>query len=123
MIQDLINILNNYSGAITALSIIIGGVWTLVKFSEYLKDKRFNNYHRLIKELVDGDTPDAALRLDRQIAIIFELRNYSSYYKVTKRILKGLKKNGWGEHSPRLEEEINLTLNYINRFWRKPWFK
>lgn len=115
MLKTIFENLNYYSPAITATSVIIGGVWAFKKFSEHLKDKRFNNYHRLIKELVDGETPDAILRLDRQIAILFELRNYSSYYEVSERILIGLQEAGWNKHSERLAKEIDLTLEYIRK--------
>lgn len=115
MIQATLTILKQNSDAIIAGSVVIGGVWAVFKFSEYLKDRRFNNYHRLIKELVDGETPDAVLRLDRQIAILFELRNYPSYYEVSERILIGLQEAGWNQHSKRLGKEINLTLEYIRK--------
>jgi len=107
-----------FSDAITALAIVIGGLFALVKFFEYLNDKRFNNYHRLIKELVDKETQEAEMREDRQIAVIFELRSYRSYYKVTRRILENLKIH-WKDH-PRLVNEIDLTLEYMNIIWRRP---
>ncbi len=44
------------------------------------KDKRFLNYHRLIDELIGG--PNKTPMLDRQIAIIYELRNFKDYYPV-----------------------------------------
>lgn len=115
MLETIFINLNNYSPAIAAVSVIAGGVWAFLKFSEYIKDKRFNNYHRLIKELVDGETPDVVLRLDRQIAILFELRNYPSYYEVTQRILVGLKEGGWDRYSQRLGVEIDLTLQHIRK--------
>lgn len=115
MIQTILTILNQNSDAIIAGSVVIGGVWAVFKFSEYLKDRRFNNYHRLIKELVDGDTPDATLRLDRQIAVLFELRNYPSYYELSERILIGLQEAEWNQHSKRLGKEIDLTLEYIRK--------
>lgn len=78
------------------------------------KDKRFRNYHKLIDDLLGGAGKN--LMLDRQIAIVFELRNYKEYYPVTLRILKGLTEN-WVKISDynigRLRDEIKLTEQHI----------
>ena len=56
------------------------------------------------------------MRLDRQIAVIFELRNFKEYFPVTLRILRGLKKSwtGYGpkEKRNRLHEELNETISF-----------
>ena len=91
-LTSILNFIKEYPGFSTTISILIGGAWPIIKFREYLKDKRFNNYHLLIKDLVDEqDRPDRYIKIDRQIAIIYELRNYPSYYPVSQRILTGLK--------------------------------
>ncbi|PSR52422.1 hypothetical protein AHMF7605_02225 [Adhaeribacter arboris] len=53
--------------------------------------------------------------LDRQLAIVYELRFYSKYYPITQRILIDAK-NSWANNL-RLVEEINFTLKYINSNW------
>lgn len=78
------------------------------------RDKRFNNYHRLIKELVG---PDGTVLMDRQIAVVFELRNYPEYYDVSKRILLGCR-NSWSNTNQSLErliQEIDYTIIYIDK--------
>jgi len=79
------------------------------------KDKRFLNYHRLIDELAGGSGKDPML--DRQIAIVFELRNFKEYHPVTLRILTGLKQTWFNPEDPnknkRLLEEISLTEKHI----------
>jgi len=80
-----------------------------------LKDRRFNTYHDLIRRLVESDTPQQSLRLDRQIAVVYELRNFPEYKEVTLRILDGLRKD-WSEleSTPRrLLDEIDLALAYL----------
>lgn len=57
------------------------------------------------------------MRLDRQIAVIFELRNFKEYFPVTLRILKGLKVS-WAEYGSeekrgRLQKELDLSIEYI----------
>jgi len=59
--------------------------------------------------------PDRVIKLDRQIAIIFELRNYTNYYPVTHRILTDLKVT-WKDQ-PRIIKEIDLTLDFISKEW------
>jgi hypothetical protein len=80
------------------------------------REREFNQYHLLIEHLVSSDEKSGVLKLDRQIAIVFELRHFPRYYECTQRILTGLKQS-WGrpqEHS-RLIEEIDLTLEYIRK--------
>ncbi len=115
------NFLNSNSGAISSLSIIIAGFWGFIKFREYLKDRRFITYHKLIKELVEGENQKNPLKLDRQIAVIYELRNFPNYFEVSKRILLGLR-DYWNGHNKRIDKEINLTIEYIDKWWHKKIF-
>ncbi len=75
------------------------------------RDKRFNNFHRLVKDLVEADPVTKDIKLDRQIATAFEFRNYPEYFPITKRLLTDLKTQ-WGKF-PRLVTELDLTLRYI----------
>lgn len=81
------------------------------------KDKRFQSYHKLLDDLLGTNNP--SLRLDRQVAIIFELFNFKDYHLVTLRILKGLKES-WshlkGPDYKRLIDEIDLTIKEIERY-------
>lgn len=82
------------------------------------KDKRFQNYHKLLDDLLGSNNP--SLRLDRQIAIIFELFNFKDYHPVTLRILNGLKESWNDPNDPnkykRLIDEIELTAGDIKRY-------
>lgn len=126
----LIEFIQSNAGALTLVSVLIAGLWTVYKFRDYSKDKRFEIYHRLIKELVDEQSnTDKLIKLDRQIAIVYELRSFPKYFEVTKRILNGLK-NDWGGRPEikRIVEEIDVSLSYINkglirRFWSRKNFR
>ncbi len=105
-----------YSGTVTAIPFVVAGLWGIIKFWDYIKDRKFKAYHHLIAELVDEQlAPDKKLKTDRQIAVIFELRNYSGYFPVTKRILQGLKVD-WKDNL-RVIEEIDQTIDFICRWW------
>lgn len=98
-------------------------VWTyLDQKKRELKDRRFEIYHRLIRELVGASNERPFL--DHQIAIVFELRNFPEYAEVTERILSGLKE-GWSKDSQqtdankRLISEIDLTLEFLKASKRR----
>jgi hypothetical protein len=103
-----------------ALGFIATLVAALIPLYQFIRTKKaeerrnnFENYHKLIKELVDTGAP----KLDRQIAIVFELRNFKNYFPVSIRILNGLKAE-WGKDEQqdkylRLLQEIDLTLSYM----------
>ena len=53
------------------------------------------------------------MKLDSQIAIIFELRNFKEYSEVTTRILNSLASEWKNDAKPRLIEELNLTVEAL----------
>lgn len=100
-----------------ALGFIATLVAALIPLYQFIWTKKaeerrhnFDNYHKLIQELVDIATP----KLDRQIAIVFELRHFKEYFPVSIRILRGLKEI-WGNNKDyaRLLQEIDFTLSYM----------
>ena len=85
--------------------------------SAELRQKRFENYHKLIHELVEG-CQGKKPRLDSQIAIIYELRKYREYREVSIRILEGLKqswKNSQGVE--RILKEISISLSKLKKYF------
>ena len=112
------------------------------------RDIRFKTYHELIKKLVQAELAETNpikvinkdnitgkeeyqviegnlyyIMQDRQIAVIFELRNFPEYFDVTNRILQALK-NKWEKdiNNSRIISEIRYTLTYIDKYqscWQK----
>ncbi|WP_173981692.1 hypothetical protein [Magnetospirillum sp. SS-4] len=110
---------------IAAISLVIL-IYPAFKYVRIRREDRqhreFETYHGLVKTAV-GDTDNIANRYaDRQIAAIYELRNYNRYYEVTGRILENLRKainsrdtrNDQGPLS--VCKEIDLTLDVITRY-------
>lgn len=105
-------------GVLLAAGPVIWGIvqFILVRRAEE-KKIRFETYHSLIKQLVERENPDQPLRLDRQTAVVYELRDFKHYFPVTLRILKGLRED-WSDYGPkekrdRLLGEIDLAIEYI----------
>jgi len=75
--------------------------------------REFDKYHWLIERLVEPDEKGKVF-LDKQIAVVFELRHFPRYYECTERILSGLRTH-WNrpEEYSRLLSEIDFTLQYI----------
>ncbi|RTZ99250.1 MAG: hypothetical protein DSY90_01735 [Deltaproteobacteria bacterium] len=114
---------NDNAGALGIVLVVIPLAWTVYTYltikKQDLKERRFIAYHKLIQQLVERENPDQPMRLDRQIAIVFELRNFEEYFDVTLRILRGLKES-WADYGPkekrnRLREELDESIRYIER--------
>lgn len=77
-----------------------------------LRQREFENYHKLIRDLSRGGEE---VRQTSQAAIIFELRNYPKYAEISRRILLALK-NRWGSENIDVHHtEIDLTLAALER--------
>ena len=82
------------------------------------QDREFKVFHSLIEQLVSAER----LYIDRQIAVVFELRHFKRYFECTERILLGMKETlGEDAKGERLFREMDLTLAYIRkrRRWRR----
>jgi hypothetical protein len=97
----------------------IAFIWSAIQFI-WLRRKEqeaheFETFHQLIKDLVSPEDKTESMWLDRQVAVVFELRHFPRYYEVVNRILTGLRKN-WNTDNgnTRLIEEIDLTLGHIS---------
>jgi len=117
-VTEIVSFLSTYGAGLGVLGAAVAFVWSVWQFFDVrrrdFKNREFETYHRLIKELVQPDK-DLGIFLDRQIAIVFELRHFDRYREVSARLLKGLKEL-WGTDIPkhkRLLEEIDLTLNHL----------
>lgn len=93
-------------------------LWTIYKYNDTKKReqdlKEFDNYHKLIKELVQPDDSNS-IYVDRQTAIIYELRHLKRYYDFSYRTLIGLREK-WGkvpDQYPRLIEELDLSIEFL----------
>ncbi len=125
-VLDFVRLYGGQFSAIGAALVFLFGVY------KYLHDQRqfhrwkeFEVFHKLVRELVEPDAKDQAMYIDRQAAVIFELRSFKRYYPYTLRMLLGLR-GKWGdggvrEKYPRLVEELNLTIAYLERKgrWRR----
>src|SRR5690242_20380693 len=113
--------LNDNGSALGVVLVLVPLAWATFTYlsvrRQELRERRFEAYHKLIQNLVERENPDLPMRLDRQIAIVFELRNFKEYFPVTLRIMKGLKET-WAEYGPlekrkRLHTELDLAIEYI----------
>lgn len=104
------------------IPIVWGAVqYILIKRAEE-KDREFQTYHGLIKDLVQGDgSKEEPVYLDRQAAVIYELRRFKKYYPLTLRTLRRSMLRWKHQHyvyiggvatSP-LYLEAELTIQYI----------
>jgi hypothetical protein len=102
---------------VAILLALVPAVWTYIRYlglkSKELQHERFKIYHGLIRELVQPDPPGQAMAMDRQIAVVFELRHFPEYFELTLRLLEGLR-DTWVNHGfDRLTQEINSTIDFI----------
>lgn len=92
-----------------------------------LRSAKFETYHKLIKQLVEREDKDQPMMLDRQLAVVFELRRFNEYHEPSLRILKGLRDSWKDNYEPkdkrnRLIDEMDATISHIERKYGR-WFR
>ncbi len=118
------NSINENAGALGIIFVVAPLVFTawryLAQKRKELRSERFNIYHRLIKQLVEPEDEKIPIKLDRQLAVVFELRRFPEYFEPSLLILKGLRQ-GWshnaqaGDPRQRLWDEIDDTVARIEK--------
>ncbi len=99
---------------LAAGSLFWQSVQFIVTHNNDAKNRQFEAYHRLIKELVQP-SEDGKTYVDRQCAAVFELVRFKQYRSLTIRILSGLRddwKNQGSLHS-RLAKELDIALSAL----------
>lgn len=130
MIKEMFNFLNSYAAGLTIIVSLLAAVY---KFAQYVNirrkeqtQKEFENYHSLIKNLSQPDTPGVPIKLDRQVAVVYELRAFPKYKDVTIRILQHWlalrEKDPNNEACAVLYKEMHLTVDYLKDNFVKRWF-
>lgn len=114
-IEEILNFIKDNQIQLYVIGVTITFLFGVYKFYIRRKTelywKEFEIYHKLLKDLVQPEVENGSVYLDRQVAIIFELKNFKRYYQISEKILKELRKT-WINNN-RLVEEIDLTLEHI----------
>jgi hypothetical protein len=102
--------------ALTVVPLLVAGFVHLAQRKAELRFKKFELYHDLIRRLVEPDQPDGEMRVSRQMAVVFELRNFPEYAEVSARILRGNLEIWMPEkpHLRALREEMKGTIQFLN---------
>jgi hypothetical protein len=114
--SSLIQTISLFIAALSLGALAFSGVSYALNRSRQLRQQRFENYHNLLSDLVEGRKGQKVPRLDSQIAVVYELRNYREYREVSIRILEGLK-SVWSDNpkNARLTKEIDYTLEKLRK--------
>jgi len=111
--------IKDYGTQLSAIAAMIAFIFGAYKYQIERKTtlfwKEFEVFHKLIKELVEPSSENQIMKLDRQIALIFELQHYTRYYPVSLRILKGLKSSWNKAEYKRLIDEIDIAIKHIEK--------
>jgi hypothetical protein len=120
-VHQLIAWLSTNTAALSIFGAAVAFIWStyqqVTQRKAEARERDFQAFHRLVKELVSPDSADGVMRLDRQAAVVFELRQLPLYYDFTERMLMGLKK-GWAGNpdvQSRLIEETDITVKHIQQ--------
>ncbi len=75
----------------------------------------FENYHKLIAQLVGSQRETETMKLDSQVAIVYELQSFKKYKPVTGRILEGLRAewSSQGKSNSRLIQEMDIAITKL----------
>ena len=109
------------SAVISAIGLVLAGARYFWEKRTELRWKEFENYHQLVKELVQPDE-GGSMYMDRQTGAIFELRFFRRYYPHTLRMLSRQQKQ-WldkqrscGRDFSSLIDEANRTITHIRSY-------
>ncbi|MBX9849784.1 MAG: hypothetical protein K2X64_10865 [Rhodocyclaceae bacterium] len=117
--NEALALLTNYGTAFSAIGAAIAFIWSVFQFfsvrAREARAREFETFHRLIKELVEPPSEGAGLYIDRQCAVLFELRFFPRYFPFTLRTLLALQRKwqGTAAQYPRILEELDITIRFI----------
>jgi hypothetical protein len=117
-IQDVFNFLKSYGPQLTLLGTMAAFVFGAFKFFHERREthhwKQFEAFHKLVRELVEPVSQEQPLYLDRQCAVVYELRHFKRYYPYSLRMLKRLREKWCNTDTVGpLIAEMDLAIAFI----------
>jgi hypothetical protein len=111
-------------GLIVAVLPVAWAAWHYLALKrKELRSERFKTYHLLIKQLVQPEEKDGNMRIDRQLAIVFEFRRFPEYFEPSLRILEGLRQDWKNGNYGRLFDEMDATIPLIKKRNGWVWYR
>ena len=101
-----------------AIAFIVSTILQIVQRKAEADERQFRAFHKIVEKVVSPERTDGMVYIDRQAAVVFELRHFPRYYDFTERMLGRLKKKWVADpapHSDVLVEEIDITLKHIRQ--------
>jgi hypothetical protein len=77
-----------------AIAFIVSTIMQIVQRRAEADERQFQTFHKIIESVVSPDPKDGLFYVDRQAAVVFELRHFPRYYDFAERLLMRLKRNG-----------------------------
>ncbi|MGA2353777.1 MAG: hypothetical protein ABSG02_04725 [Terriglobales bacterium] len=99
-----------------AAAFIVSTIQQIIQRRDERAERQFQAFHKIVEQVVSPEPKGGLHYVDRQAAVIFELRHFPRYYDFTERMLKRLKGKWVADpqpHSDVLIEEIDPALRHI----------
>lgn len=75
-----------------AIAFIVSTILQIVQRKAEADERQFRAFHKIVEKVVSPERTDGMVYIDRQAAVVFELRHFPRYYDFTERMLGRLKK-------------------------------
>lgn len=101
-----------------AIAFIVSTILQMKQRNAEADERQFQAFHKIVESLVSPDPKGGLFYIDRQAAVVFELRHFPRYYDFTERLLLRLKKKWKTDPAPYsdvLVDEIDLALEHIRK--------
>jgi hypothetical protein len=121
-LSQIVTWLSSNTAALSIFGAAVAFIWSTTQQIAQRKadaaERQFQAFHKIVEKVVSPEKTDGVVYIDRQAAVVFELRHFPRYYDFTERMLGRLKKKWIADpapHSDVLIEEIDLTLKHIQQ--------
>lgn len=88
--------LSSNTATLSILGAAIAFIWSttqqLARRKAEAGERQFQAFHEIVEKVVSPERTDGVVYIDRQAAVVFELRHFPRYYDFTERMLVRLKK-------------------------------
>lgn len=122
--DDVLSFVKEWGTVLAVTGAVITFLWSVVQFmlnrGRESKNRDYQVYHQLIKEIVQPD-PGGETYVARQMAAVHELRNFPRYFQITYRVANHLKVS-WADKlttkpdlAYEIDELISITAPEVRR--------